>query len=61
MIGPDLIQAVWRARRKQGKVLAKERSKRDAPPIELTPDEWNLLRQGDNLAREMRQAEAGGQ
>ena len=61
MIGPDLIKAVWRARRKQGKVLAKERSKRDAPPIELTPDEWNLLRQGDNLAREMRQAEAGGQ
>ena len=61
MIDAGFIQSVWRARREQGEALAKEPSKREAPPIELTPDEWNLLRKGDDLEREMRQAEAGSQ
>lgn len=50
---------IWARRRQQSAALASAVKKRDMPLIELTPDEWEILRRADKMAREIRKAEAG--
>jgi hypothetical protein len=44
---------IWGARRAQSKALASAVHKREMPAIELTNEEWQLLRQADALHRQM--------